>query len=86
MSKVIYQIMVSLDGFFKGPNKEIDWYNVDGEFNDYAIDLLDNVDMLLFGRVTYQLMANYWPTSYTVKNALLKKDLYNYILIFFLIQ
>lgn len=54
--------MISLDGFFEGPNREIDWHNVDEEFNEYAIDLLDNVDVLLFGRVTYELMANYWPT------------------------
>src|SRR6185295_1195127 len=62
MRKVIFQMMISLDGFFEGPNREIDWHNVDEEFNEYAIDLLDNVDVLLFGRVTYELMANYWPT------------------------
>lgn len=61
-------MMVSLDGFFEGPNKEIDWHNVGGEFNDYAIDLLNNVDTLLFGRVTYQLMASYWPSPTAVTN------------------
>jgi dihydrofolate reductase len=35
---------------------------VDDEFNDYASDLLSSVDTLLFGRVTYQQMASYWPT------------------------
>lgn len=60
--KVIFQMMVTLDGFFEGPNREIDWHNVDQEFNDYAIDLLNHVDVLLFGRVTYELMASYWPT------------------------
>ncbi len=54
--------MVSVDGYFEGPNREIDWHNVDAEFNEYAIDLLHHVDALLFGRVTYQLMANFWPT------------------------
>jgi len=62
MRKVIFQMMISLDGFFEGPNREIDWHNVDEEFNNYAIDLLNNVDLLLFGRVTYELMAGYWPT------------------------
>jgi len=56
-------MMVSLDGFFEGPNREIDWHNVDAEFNEYAADLLSNVDVLLFGRVTYELMASYWPTE-----------------------
>jgi len=49
MRKVIFQMMVTLDGYFEGPNRDIGWHNVDAEFNDYAIDLLDNVDTLLFG-------------------------------------
>lgn len=62
MRKVIFQMMVSLDGFFEGPNGEIDWHNVDEEFNEYSADLLSSVDALLFGRVTYELMTSYWPT------------------------
>jgi dihydrofolate reductase len=54
--------MVTLDGYFEGPNKEIDWHVVDSEFNDFADTQLKSVDTILFGRVTYQLMANYWPT------------------------
>jgi dihydrofolate reductase len=65
MRKVILSNMVTLDGFFEGPNKELDWHIVDEEFNQYAIDLLSNVDALLFGRVTYQLMADYWPAAST---------------------
>jgi dihydrofolate reductase len=61
-------MMITLDGYFEGPHREIDWHNVDAEFNDYAIDLLNNVDVLLFGRVTYQLMASYWPTSAAMAN------------------
>ena len=57
--------MVTLDGFFEGPNKELDWHIVDEEFKEYAIDLLSKVDALLFGRVTYQLMADYWPAAAT---------------------
>jgi dihydrofolate reductase len=55
-------MMVTLDGFFEGPNGEIDWHNVDQEFNELAIEQLDSVDILLFGRKTYELMASYWPT------------------------
>ena len=62
MRKVFLFMMVTLDGFFEGPNHEIDWHNVDEEFNDFAIQQLDEVGMLLFGRVTYELMASYWPT------------------------
>ncbi|MFI5135213.1 MAG: dihydrofolate reductase family protein, partial [Chitinophagales bacterium] len=57
-----------LDGFFEGPNKEIDWHNVDAEFNDYAINFLKSLDALLFGRVTYELMAGYWPSQDALTN------------------
>ena len=65
MRKVILSNLVTLDGFFEGPNKELDWHIVDEEFKEYAIDLLSKVDALLFGRVTYQLMADYWPAAAT---------------------
>lgn len=58
--------MVSLDGYTEGPNGELDWHNVDEEFNDYAITLLHSVDTLLFGRKTYEMMAAYWPSSHAV--------------------
>ncbi len=68
MRKIILSNLVSLDGYFEGPNREIDWHNVDEEFNEYAIDFLNSVDTLLFGRVTYQLMASYWPTPTAIEN------------------
>jgi dihydrofolate reductase len=67
MRKIIVSEMVSADGFFAGPNGEIDWHNVDAEFNEaYAIPMLREADMLIFGRVTYDLMASYWPTKESV--------------------
>ena len=62
MRKLIFFMLVSLDGFYEGPGHTIDWHNVDEEFNEFANAQLDSVDMLLFGRVTYELMAAYWPT------------------------
>ncbi len=68
MRRLFFFMMVSLDGYFEGPNRDISWHNVDEEFNDYAIKQLDEVDTLLFGRVTYQMMASYWPTPTAVAN------------------
>ena len=68
MRKVFVFNMVTLDGYFEGPNREIDWHNVDAEFNEYAVDMLNSVDTLIFGRVTYELMAGYWPTPDATKN------------------
>jgi dihydrofolate reductase len=68
MRKVFVFNLVTLDGYFEGPNREIDWHNVDAEFNDYAVGMLNSVDTLIFGRVTYELMASYWPTPDATQN------------------
>ncbi|HEY7834017.1 MAG TPA: dihydrofolate reductase family protein [Ktedonobacterales bacterium] len=62
MRQLILSQMVSLDGYFAGPHDEIDWHVVDDDFNAEAKAFLDSLDLLVFGRVTYELMANYWPT------------------------
>ena len=63
MGKVIVSNVASLDGFFEGSNKELDWVVTDEEFFEYARGLLRGTDALLFGRATYQHMANYWPSA-----------------------
>lgn len=68
MRRVLLFMMVTLDGYYAGPNGEIDWHNVDEEFNEFAIAQLNEVDTLLFGRLTYEMMASYWPTPEAVKD------------------
>lgn len=63
MRKLFVFNMMTLDGYFEDPNHELDWHNVDEEFNKFAIKQLNEVDTLLFGRVTYQMMADYWTTQ-----------------------
>jgi dihydrofolate reductase len=61
-------IFISLDGFCEGPNGELDWPNVDAEFNDFAVRQLDEADTLGFGRATYEHMDAYWPTEQAMAN------------------
>jgi dihydrofolate reductase len=68
MRKLFMFNMVSVDGFFSGPAGELDWHNVDAESNEFAVKQLDEVDTLLFGRVTWEMMAAYWPTPAARKN------------------
>ena len=60
--------MMSVDGFFEGSNHELDWHNVDSEFNEFAIEQLNNASVLIFGRLTYELMVNYWSTENALEN------------------
>jgi dihydrofolate reductase len=63
MRKVIFFMLTSLDGYFEGPDRDINWHKVDEEFNEFAIQQTGEFGALLFGRVTYELMASYWPTE-----------------------
>lgn len=54
---------ISLDGFVAGPNGEMDWINVDEEIFDYVGTRISESNTALYGRVTYQMMENYWPTA-----------------------
>ena len=63
MRKVIFFNLISLDGYFEGPNRDINWHHADEEFNEFAIQQTGEFGALLFGRVTYELMVSYWPTE-----------------------
>ena len=68
MRKLFAFNMITLDGFFEGPNQDISWHNVDDEFNQFAIEQTGSVDTILFGRKTYEGMASYWPTEAAIKD------------------
>ncbi len=68
MRKVVFFMLTSLDGYFEGPGHEIDWHNTDEEFQKFAIEQTGQAGMLLFGRVTYEMMASYWPTRQAIES------------------
>jgi dihydrofolate reductase len=63
MRKVILFVQVSLDGFFEGPKKELDWNMVDDELHAHILEELRPMGAFLSGRITYELMAGYWPAA-----------------------
>ena len=63
MRKIISFMHISLDGFVAGPNGELNWAKVDEEIFDYVGKRISEGDTALYGRVTYQMMENYWPTA-----------------------
>ncbi len=62
MRKLVLFMHTSLDGFVAGPNGELDWISYDKELEKYAAEIVSTVGSPLYGRVTYQMMENYWPT------------------------
>jgi dihydrofolate reductase len=63
MRKIIFTMSVSLDGFFEGPDRELDWHLVDEELHRHFNEWLGAAGVFLEGRVTYELMDSYWPTA-----------------------
>jgi dihydrofolate reductase len=63
MTKIISFVHISLDGFVAGPNGEMNWIKVDEEIFDHVGKRISETDTALYGRVTYQMMENYWPTA-----------------------
>jgi dihydrofolate reductase len=63
MRKIISFMHISLDGFVAGLNGEMDWIKVDEEIFNYVGKRISESDTALYGRITYQMMENYWPTA-----------------------
>ena len=56
---------VSLDGYFVDMNGSMSWAKSgtkDAEWNAFVAENAKGDGPLLFGRVTYELMASFWPT------------------------
>lgn len=57
---------ITLDGYFTGPNGDMRWaYGglPDPDFDAYVAGNASGGGQLLFGRITYQMMAAHWPTA-----------------------
>ena len=67
MRKVVFFMMTTLNGLYERGRWDVDptgldWHTTDDEFETFAADQLGEADTILFGRVTYEGMATYWPT------------------------
>jgi dihydrofolate reductase len=69
VSRVLFFMMVTANGLYERGPWEIGWHNVDDEYNAFAIAQLESVGTLMFGRVTYEGMASYWPIPAAVADA-----------------
>src|ERR1044071_5322565 len=61
--KVVLIEHVSLDGFLAGPDGDMSWIRIDDELMAYVGSIIEKADTAIYGRVTYGMMASYWPTA-----------------------
>ena len=62
MRKIIYSLMVSLDGFAARANGDLDWVIVDEELHSFANEQQREIGTSLYGRGLYEMMR-YWETA-----------------------
>lgn len=61
MSTVFVFMNVSLDGYVEGPGHDISWAHGDSE--PFAQEQGRTVEAILFGRRTFEMMRQFWPTD-----------------------
>jgi dihydrofolate reductase len=63
MRRLIVFNQITLDGYFTGVNGDISWaHRSDPEWNAFVEANASGGGVLVFGRITYELMASFWPT------------------------
>lgn len=59
---------ITLNGYFEAAPGDISWHKHGGEEAEFSAENLKTGNTLLFGRVTYEMMASYWPTPMAMQN------------------
>jgi len=69
MPRLVVFNNVSLDGYFVDASGDMSWaHKQDPEWSAFVSENASGTAVLVFGRVTYELMASYWPTPLAMKN------------------
>jgi dihydrofolate reductase len=69
MPKIVVFNQISLDGYFADAKGDMSWaHKHDAEWNEFASENASGGGVLVFGRITYDLMAGYWPTPEALRN------------------
>ncbi|MGB2591200.1 MAG: dihydrofolate reductase family protein [Candidatus Acidiferrum sp.] len=70
MRNLIVFNSVTLDGYFTGAGGDLSWaHRHDAEWNAFISNNASGSGELVFGRITYDLMASYWPSPMAQQSA-----------------
>jgi dihydrofolate reductase len=66
MRKLIATLFTSVDGYASGRDPDdMDWViaHQGPQINELNADALRDIDLMVMGRMTYEIFAEYWPTA-----------------------
>jgi dihydrofolate reductase len=63
MGRVVYTMMVSLDGFVETLDHSLDWVTIDDEIHGFANAQARDAALDVYGRGMWETMSGYWPTA-----------------------
>jgi dihydrofolate reductase len=70
MRKMTVFNQVSLDGYIADAHGDMSWaHQDDAEWNEFVAENTRGESELVFGRITYELMAGFWPTAAAAASA-----------------
>jgi dihydrofolate reductase len=61
MGKIIVSNIMSLDGNYEGPGKNVMMLPMDGAFDAYNLERMKQADVILLGETSYKLFSSFWP-------------------------
>ncbi|KAA1419819.1 dihydrofolate reductase [Mumia zhuanghuii] len=62
MRTVYAFLLTSVDGYHADAGGGTEWFDIDEEFEEYSRSQEGQIDTIVMGRVTFEMMASYWPT------------------------
>jgi dihydrofolate reductase len=70
MKRLIAFEQISVDGYFADTNGDMSWaHKHDAEWNEFVANNASGGGVLVFGRITFDMMASFWPTELGMKTA-----------------
>lgn len=69
MRKLIVFNNITVDGYFTDKNNDMSWaHSSDPEWDKFTAENAKGDAAFLFGRITYEMMAGFWPTPFAMEN------------------
>ena len=62
MRQVIVNNIMSLDGYYEGPGRNVMVMNMDKAFDGYTLERIQAAGIVLLGRTSFEGFSSYWPS------------------------